>query len=217
MSKSESRKSQGAATRRRLLEVAERLFAEQGVGSVSVRAINTAAGFGPAAVHYHFDSKERLLEAVLMDLGKGVNDQLIAGAAELAVRPEPPSEEALVAMLTDPYFELIDAEPERGPRWMNIVCQLANADDDLLWRLARDSLASVLPQVIRAFPDAMPERVRLRWNFMSIAILSLLGSATGLRQRAAAAGLDFRDEVVVFAVSSVRSLKETPTEKSTVP
>ncbi|MBV2353677.1 TetR/AcrR family transcriptional regulator [Streptomyces sp. J2-1] len=206
MPKSENRKSQGASTRRRLLEVAEKLFAEQGVGSVSVRAINSAAGFGPAAIHYHFDSKQRLLEAVLMDLGQGVNDQLVAGAERLAARPEPPSAEALVALLTDPYFELTVREPERGPRWMNIVCQLANADDELLWRLAQDSVDAVLPQVIRAFPDASPERVALRWNFMSVAVLSLLGSATGQRQRAAAAGLDFRNEVVVFAVSSLRSL-----------
>ncbi len=49
-------------TRERLLTVAERLLLESGYDSVSVRAINAAAGANPAAVHYHFGSKRVLAE-----------------------------------------------------------------------------------------------------------------------------------------------------------
>lgn len=49
----------------RLLDAAERLFAERGVDAVSLRAIMAAAGTNVAAVHYHFGSKERLIEALL--------------------------------------------------------------------------------------------------------------------------------------------------------
>ncbi|MCV7084239.1 helix-turn-helix transcriptional regulator, partial [Mycolicibacter hiberniae] len=53
------------STDQRLLSAAERLFAERGVDAVSLRAIMAAAGTNVAAVHYHFGSKERLIEALL--------------------------------------------------------------------------------------------------------------------------------------------------------
>jgi len=49
-----------------LLDAAERLFAEQGIGSVSLRQIVAAAGQGNlSAAHYHFGSREGLIRAVL--------------------------------------------------------------------------------------------------------------------------------------------------------
>ncbi len=53
------------STDQRLLGAAERLFAERGVDAVSLRAIMAAAGTNVASVHYHFGSKERLIEALL--------------------------------------------------------------------------------------------------------------------------------------------------------
>ncbi|MBA0048032.1 TetR/AcrR family transcriptional regulator [Mycobacteroides sp. LB1] len=53
------------STDQRLLSAAEQLFAERGVDAVSLRAIMGAAGTNVASVHYHFGSKERLIEALL--------------------------------------------------------------------------------------------------------------------------------------------------------
>ena len=55
----------GAATRQRILDAAEALFADQGVASTSLRAIIAAAGVNSAAIHYHFGSKEALIGAFL--------------------------------------------------------------------------------------------------------------------------------------------------------
>jgi AcrR family transcriptional regulator len=52
-------------TATRLLDAAERIFAEQGVEAASVRAITQAAGANIAAVKYHFGSKQELVEALL--------------------------------------------------------------------------------------------------------------------------------------------------------
>lgn len=49
----------------RILDVAERLFAENGIKESSVRAITTAADAHLAAVNYHFGSKEGLTRAVI--------------------------------------------------------------------------------------------------------------------------------------------------------
>ncbi|RSM75757.1 TetR family transcriptional regulator [Amycolatopsis sp. WAC 01375] len=57
--------STDVTTRERLLTVAERMLLESGYDAVSVRAINSAAGMNPAAVHYHFGSKDALIAALL--------------------------------------------------------------------------------------------------------------------------------------------------------
>jgi AcrR family transcriptional regulator len=56
----------GTATRERLLDAAERLFAQRGIDGVTVSEITAAAGVGNnSAVAYHFGSKLDLVAAVL--------------------------------------------------------------------------------------------------------------------------------------------------------
>lgn len=57
--------TQAETTADRLLAVAEQLLLECGYERLSVRAVNAAAGMNPAAVHYHFGSKEALVVALL--------------------------------------------------------------------------------------------------------------------------------------------------------
>ena len=52
-------------TRLRLVEAAEKLFADLGVEGASLRQITRAARTNVAAIHYHFGSKGALLRAVL--------------------------------------------------------------------------------------------------------------------------------------------------------
>jgi AcrR family transcriptional regulator len=55
------------STRRRILETAERMFAEHGVFSVSNRQISDEAGLGNnTAVSYHFGGKAELLRAIYL-------------------------------------------------------------------------------------------------------------------------------------------------------
>jgi AcrR family transcriptional regulator len=54
-----------ATSRDLLIETAERLFAERGIDAVSLRSVMAAAGTNVAAVHYHFGSKDALVEALI--------------------------------------------------------------------------------------------------------------------------------------------------------
>ena len=55
----------GQNTRERLVLAAERLFAEDGIGAVSMRRINSAANQkNVSALHYHFGSRDAILEAI---------------------------------------------------------------------------------------------------------------------------------------------------------
>ena len=53
------------STRDKLLDCAEDLFGRHGLEGVSLRTINAEAGLSPAALHYHFGSKQLLVEALL--------------------------------------------------------------------------------------------------------------------------------------------------------
>ncbi len=57
--------SRAEATRRRVLDVAARLFRERGYAGVSLRAIAAAAGLKAGSLYYHFDSKEALVVEIL--------------------------------------------------------------------------------------------------------------------------------------------------------
>ena len=53
------------ATKERIMDVAEGLFAEKGYAATSLRDITGEAGTNLASVNYHFQSKEGLLSAII--------------------------------------------------------------------------------------------------------------------------------------------------------
>ena len=59
----------------RLVEAAEKLFAENGFEAVSVRDITKEAGANVAAVNYHFGSRDGLVVAVMSRYLTPVNQE----------------------------------------------------------------------------------------------------------------------------------------------
>src|ERR1700756_4752546 len=66
-----------------ILNAARTVFEAEGLEGASLRAIATRAGYTPAALYFHFDSKEAIYAEVLRDslasLG-GTVDQAVASA-----------------------------------------------------------------------------------------------------------------------------------------
>ena len=60
-------------TKTRILDAAEKLFGEKGFDATSLRDITTEADVNLAAVNYHFQSKESLIEG---------GDHALCGAGE---------------------------------------------------------------------------------------------------------------------------------------
>ena len=121
---------QDAATRARLLEVAERLFAERGFKKVTVREICRAARANVASVNYYFGDKLGLYREVLQGAIDGM--RTTNDAMREAGRGLPPEQrlrraiEVVVTRIlsahTGPIHQLIQrevADPTpagRGPR-----------------------------------------------------------------------------------------------------
>jgi AcrR family transcriptional regulator len=56
---------QPAATRDKILDVAESLFARKGYDGTTIKQIGGGSGLNPALIYYYFDGKEGLYKAVL--------------------------------------------------------------------------------------------------------------------------------------------------------
>jgi len=65
-----------------ILDAARKVFEADGLDGASLRAIANAAGYTPAALYFHFDSKEAIyaevLRASLVNLGTAVNRAIIS-------------------------------------------------------------------------------------------------------------------------------------------
>lgn len=66
------------ATKQRLIEAAEMLFADEGFDRVSVRDITNKAGANVAAVNYHFGSREGLVAVVMARYINPVTEERLA-------------------------------------------------------------------------------------------------------------------------------------------
>jgi AcrR family transcriptional regulator len=89
--------SERVDTKSRILDVAERLFGLNGFEVTSLRDITAEAQVNLAAVNYHFQSKDGLIEAVIARRVEAVNRRRFEMLETL--RPSPSLEGILVAFL----------------------------------------------------------------------------------------------------------------------
>lgn len=180
----------GETTRAALIDAAAKLFAEQGVDGVSIRAINAEAGQAPAAVHYHFGSRDTLLQAVLLRDGEAVRAHVHQLAEDLAKQQTAPTARQLVDLLAIPYIELIRGDAVQASRWLAICGQLSLGHDERLLETAPETTALLLALVERAFPDVAADERELRWSIAANSLIVMTArwsastsSATALAER----------------------------------
>src|SRR5579883_3052628 len=85
-------------TKTKILDAAEKLFAQNGFDATSLRDITTEAEVNLAAVNYHFQSKDSLIDAVIARRIEPVNRkrlELLESAGE-----NPSLEQLLIAFLS---------------------------------------------------------------------------------------------------------------------
>lgn len=90
------------AAKDRILDAAEKLFAEKSFDGVSLRAITAEAGVNVAAVNYYFGSKDSLLLAVFKRRAQDLNRErlkLLAEVERAAGEAAPPLRDIVHALL----------------------------------------------------------------------------------------------------------------------
>lgn len=118
-------------TRRRLMQAAERLFGERGLHAVTLKEINAAAGQrNESALHYHFGSKTRLVQAIFVDRAAAI-DRVRAERIEALIGSGHGQDlNAILRATFEPLTELLDTE--EGIRFVRFAAQvLSDPDFDL--------------------------------------------------------------------------------------
>ncbi|MGJ8695217.1 MAG: TetR/AcrR family transcriptional regulator [Verrucomicrobiaceae bacterium] len=99
-----------AGTKRALIDAASSLFAEQGFDAVSLREITGRAGANVASVKYHFGSKDELIDAVVVEMVRPVNEERLRRISELE-KSERPTVRALLEAFFEPMIsQMISCE-----------------------------------------------------------------------------------------------------------
>lgn len=80
--------TRGARTRRRLLEAAERVFADLGYHDASIVKITEAAGVGQGTFYLYFASKKEIFDELVLDLNHRVRQAMTEAASRGGTRAE---------------------------------------------------------------------------------------------------------------------------------
>jgi len=139
-------------TKQKILDAAEQLIAGQGYAATSLRQIITSAGVNLASIHYHFGSKEELLDELVRRKAVPVNEKrleiLDRYAAEAGGGPVP-IEKVLDAFLT-PMAEAAT----RQPQFVRVMGRVIV--EGLLPAVIQKNFQPVLNRFIGALREGLP-------------------------------------------------------------
>jgi len=157
---------ENSLTKTKIIDVAERLFAEKSIDGVSIRMIVAEAEVNLAAIHYHFGSKEDLLKAVLHRFVDRVNNQRLTLLDELERANETLEVEQIIGAFLIPVSKWVKQEPEKIKSAMKIVSQI-HSDPMRFQNIVGDIFGEVARRFLIAFKQAMPElsETELTWRF----------------------------------------------------
>ena len=210
-----TRAEQRASTIRLILDTAEDLFSQRGYFGVTIKDVADQMGIHPALIHYYFDGKQALFDAVFERRVEYAVEARTAGldAYEAEVGDDPTVEGALRAYY-DGAFDVYIKGDEGWRNFGRIFAQVNNAPGygaekmDLFFDPLVLRLIGLLQ---KALPDADPEDLFWSFQFTSGAytlVLSRTGRIDRLSDQLCASD-DFeavRDRFVTFMAAGFDAL-----------
>jgi AcrR family transcriptional regulator len=202
-----------ASTPDRILQSAERLFSERGIDAVSLREITAAAGVNSAAAHYHFGSKEAVLEALFALRARPIAQRReeLLGHLNLDRLGRPKLEDVLRAFLR-PALEALNT-PE-GVAFTMLRARMAFEREEVrraaLGNAFDRSSDMALQALALALPKIEPKDLYWRFHFVLGAMVYTM-AAPGRIESITQDGINTRDpqaaleHLVRFAAAGLRA------------
>lgn len=165
------------ATRARILDAAEQLFAERGFEGASIRDIAALAGVQGALVHHHGGAKEHLFFTVVARRAEELS-RLRLEALEDARAAGPLTLRRIIAAFVQPYLHQTFYA---GPQWLAYGRLVAHVSADDRWRdiaaKCFDPTAAVfMRELALLLPRTEPRAIGAGFVFMVSSMLSLRAS-----------------------------------------
>jgi len=160
---------QSDATKERLLDAAEEIFAREGYRAASLRAITAGAAVNLAAVNYHYGSKRGLVEAVFARRLQAMNLARVRGLESVreTARAEGrrPDARALIAAFVETTLGHAGSGP--GERhFMTLVLRSFSDTDHTVQRAFESFMKPTFEALRDAMAEALPDlpAAELRWR-----------------------------------------------------
>jgi AcrR family transcriptional regulator len=189
-----------------MIEVTERLVAEQGLGALTLRTVQSLAEQrNKSAAQYHFGSRSGLIEAVVRTRMAPVNDR----RGELLDRLEGPDDPAeLVDVLVRP---LAEATTTGASHWARFLAQ-CGTDPTLAQVVATASEGHAYRDCVRRLRrslDHLPEPLRARRVDHAIALAITSLAATESRADAGTLPVDAEIDDLIAMCTAVATTPAT--------
>lgn len=148
-------------TKQKILDAAEELFGENGYASTSLRTVIAKAGVNLAAIHYHFGTKQDLLDQVILRKVGPINDLRLKLLDQFEAEAAPgiaPMEKIVEAFLAPPILV------ERGASFIKLMGRVHSEGigQQVAQRNFQPVVARFLSALRRALP-AMPDK-EIAWK-----------------------------------------------------
>lgn len=167
------------STRQLILDAAERLFGDGGFDGTSMRAIAQSASVAQGLLHYHFDTKAKLFEQVVMRRTSAINTARLEALAQ--------SDKTKLEPILDAVFRPALGADAGGVHYARILATIANGGDleqDLVAKNYDDIAKTFIAAIKRAEPDLTQETAA--WGYsLAIALLVSAMARTGRGERLA--------------------------------
>ncbi len=152
----------GIETKDRLLDAAERLFAERGFDGASMRALTQAAGVNVSAANYHFGSKEALLRATLLRRIEPLNRRRLErlDVLEREAAGEPLAIESILEAFLRPIFDERAASVDATSRFRQVAARLYSDPPEVVDAMKRELFGPVMIRFVGALSKSLPEKPR---------------------------------------------------------
>jgi AcrR family transcriptional regulator len=202
--------SHGEATRRRILSVAERLFAQRGLDAVPVRDITDAAKVNTAAIHYHFGSKRKLVVAILERRADELAERRGVLLDKIETHSRPDLRDVIEAMVL-PSAEMVADKKSGGRHYIGFLAEVTSHPEymPLVNQVYDPTVSRYLVALERVTPHLPPDIRTLRFALAKVFVNQVLGQPGApvhhwLEQQAPGADVNLTDRVVDFLVGAFR-------------
>lgn len=209
--------SYNVATRGKLLDAAEELFAERSYDTVTLKEIATVANANVGQIVYHFGQKEELIKDVILRRAGLISEERIQllDAYERLVGAENVALEPLVRAFIDPYLARLKSDDPGWRNWARFIGR--NVWDHRLSGAISEGFNAAASRYITAFRRALPSLSQVDGaRAFQLLLASIYGSTTNDSRITSLVGDDslsrdydgFQELMIPFVVGGIQSMAE---------
>lgn len=166
-------------TKSKILDVAEKLFAEVGIHATSIRQIVSEAGVNVASLHYHFGSKEAVIHQIITRRLQPINEQKIKRLDQLEAdaNGKPLNLESVLRAFIEPHIQMQKVAADKVKILMKLMVQIE--DDAHRLKVMQDpvfvnTFNRYISALNRVLPDLSMSELLWRVKFMIFSMHAIM-------------------------------------------